>query len=244
MPWGRHCRRCGRGKQKIATKDPRVGRGAHDPGSRATPSAPASRSPRGTRPRRKGGRTFRRRCVGGACRRDAASLALIIEDPDAPMIKPFVHWLIWNLPPTTTGLPVAVPTTADAPRVRPARCRRRTTQRSRLLRPPAAPGPRRPPLPLPALRPGHDARPGAGRDPRGLGERDEGARRLARRDRRDVRAGVERGGRCVVREHPCVERSSSLPFSEGMRALTAVSAGGVDAYGANRVEGCDFPAAA
>jgi Raf kinase inhibitor-like YbhB/YbcL family protein len=35
----------------------------------------------------------------------AKSYALIVEDPDATPIKPYVHWLIWNLPPTMTSLP-------------------------------------------------------------------------------------------------------------------------------------------
>lgn len=45
-----------------------------------------------------------------------ASLALIVEDPDAPMLKPFIHWLIWNLSPGLPGLSAAVaqvPTPAD-----------------------------------------------------------------------------------------------------------------------------------
>jgi Raf kinase inhibitor-like YbhB/YbcL family protein len=37
-----------------------------------------------------------------------ASLALILEDPDAP-VKNFTHWVIFNLPPDLSGLPEAVP---------------------------------------------------------------------------------------------------------------------------------------
>jgi len=37
-----------------------------------------------------------------------ASFALILEDPDAP-VKNFTHWVIFNLPPDTLGLPEAVP---------------------------------------------------------------------------------------------------------------------------------------
>ena len=38
----------------------------------------------------------------------AKSLALICDDPDAPM-GTWVHWVIWNLPPEATGLPEATP---------------------------------------------------------------------------------------------------------------------------------------
>lgn len=42
----------------------------------------------------------------------ARSLALVVDDPDAPdPQKPqrtWVHWVLYNLPPTTTGLPEAV----------------------------------------------------------------------------------------------------------------------------------------
>lgn len=46
----------------------------------------------------------------------AKSLVLIVDDPDAPdpaaprMV--FVHWLLYNLPPTSTGLPEAVTSSA------------------------------------------------------------------------------------------------------------------------------------
>ncbi len=38
-------------------------------------------------------------------------LALIMDDPDAPRPEPFVHWVIYKIPPTATGLSEAVPTT-------------------------------------------------------------------------------------------------------------------------------------
>jgi Raf kinase inhibitor-like YbhB/YbcL family protein len=41
----------------------------------------------------------------------ARKLALICDDPDAPRPEPWVHWVIYNIPATATGLPEAVPTT-------------------------------------------------------------------------------------------------------------------------------------
>jgi Raf kinase inhibitor-like YbhB/YbcL family protein len=39
----------------------------------------------------------------------AGAYAMIVEDPDAPREKPFVHWLIWNIPGETTSLPEGLP---------------------------------------------------------------------------------------------------------------------------------------
>lgn len=33
------------------------------------------------------------------------SLALIVDDPDAPRARPWVHWVLYNIPPSTTALP-------------------------------------------------------------------------------------------------------------------------------------------
>jgi Raf kinase inhibitor-like YbhB/YbcL family protein len=49
---------------------------------------------------------------------DARSLALIVDDPDAPDPKAprmtWVHWVLYNIPPSATGLPEAV-SSADLP---------------------------------------------------------------------------------------------------------------------------------
>lgn len=37
----------------------------------------------------------------------AKSLALIVDDPDAP--RGWIHWVVYNLPPDTSGLPEKVP---------------------------------------------------------------------------------------------------------------------------------------
>jgi Raf kinase inhibitor-like YbhB/YbcL family protein len=36
------------------------------------------------------------------------SLALLVEDPDAPRPQPFVHWVAWNLVPAAGALPAAL----------------------------------------------------------------------------------------------------------------------------------------
>ena len=41
----------------------------------------------------------------------AVSLAILVEDPDAPR-GIWTHWVLFNLPPHTTGLPEGVPKTA------------------------------------------------------------------------------------------------------------------------------------
>ncbi|HZL36955.1 MAG TPA: YbhB/YbcL family Raf kinase inhibitor-like protein [Tepidisphaeraceae bacterium] len=33
------------------------------------------------------------------------SVVLVVEDPDAPTPEPFVHWLLYNIPPTVTSVP-------------------------------------------------------------------------------------------------------------------------------------------
>src|SRR4030088_813631 len=42
------------------------------------------------------------------------SLALLCDDPDAPR-GTWVHWVLFDLPPTSTGLPAGVPTSEKPP---------------------------------------------------------------------------------------------------------------------------------
>ena len=45
---------------------------------------------------------------------DTKSLALICDDPDAPG-KTWVHWVVYNLPPSTRFLPEAIPLGSKIP---------------------------------------------------------------------------------------------------------------------------------
>jgi len=46
----------------------------------------------------------------------AETLAVVVDDPDAPTDEPFVHWLLWNVPATEEEIPAEVPrrATVDA----------------------------------------------------------------------------------------------------------------------------------
>ena len=46
---------------------------------------------------------LRWQAVGGA-----RSYAVLVEDPDAPSAEPFVHWLVWNIPPDMHELPADI----------------------------------------------------------------------------------------------------------------------------------------
>lgn len=41
--------------------------------------------------------------------RETESLALIVDDIDAPSPEPYVYWLVWNIPPNTRALPEGIP---------------------------------------------------------------------------------------------------------------------------------------
>lgn len=48
---------------------------------------------------------------------NAAAYAIVVEDPDAPRERPFVHWLIWNIPGEATSLPEGLPASASLGRI-------------------------------------------------------------------------------------------------------------------------------
>lgn len=48
---------------------------------------------------------------------NAKELVLIVEDPDAPMLKPFVHWILHGLPPQTQSLPAGLPNERELPQL-------------------------------------------------------------------------------------------------------------------------------
>jgi Raf kinase inhibitor-like YbhB/YbcL family protein len=43
----------------------------------------------------------------------AGAYAIVVEDPDAPRERPFVHWMIWNIPGQVSALPEGVPNNAE-----------------------------------------------------------------------------------------------------------------------------------
>ncbi|AGA28366.1 YbhB/YbcL family Raf kinase inhibitor-like protein [Singulisphaera acidiphila] len=42
--------------------------------------------------------------------KEARELALIVDDPDAPTYKPWVHWVLYKIPPDVQTLPEGLPT--------------------------------------------------------------------------------------------------------------------------------------
>jgi Raf kinase inhibitor-like YbhB/YbcL family protein len=46
---------------------------------------------------------------------EAQSYALVVEDPDAPLAEPFVHWMLWNIPGTATEIPANLSRVAHPP---------------------------------------------------------------------------------------------------------------------------------
>ena len=46
---------------------------------------------------------------------NAQSLAIIADDPDAPMKGGWVHWVVYNLPPAMTGFPAHIPSVEKLP---------------------------------------------------------------------------------------------------------------------------------
>ena len=83
----------------------------------AAGALPASKSNRAASPKASKFRTrtpttapaCRRSCAGTARPPHTRSIALIAEDPDAPLHAPFTHWLLYNLPGNISEIPPAIP---------------------------------------------------------------------------------------------------------------------------------------
>lgn len=94
------------GEEKVATKDPKLG-SAHTIQIQSDAFGAGQPIPK-KYAAEEGGENISPPLRWSGLPPGTASLALIVEDPDAPMTKPFIHWLIWDLPATTTSLPADV----------------------------------------------------------------------------------------------------------------------------------------
>jgi len=97
---------------------------------------------------------------------NAKAYALVVEDPDAKPITPFVHWVAWNIPATTLQLPEGL---QEQPRLTepPGMLQGRTSRGSPGYygpRPPAGDPPHRYHFQVFALDSAVDVPPGADRD--------------------------------------------------------------------------------
>jgi hypothetical protein len=64
----------------------------------------------------------------------ARSLALVADDPDAPLFTP-THWLVWNIPAGTTHIPEGIPAGPDIEALGGARQGRNTFGRHAYMGP-------------------------------------------------------------------------------------------------------------
>lgn len=51
---------------------------------------------------------------------DARTLALVVDDPDAPSAEPYVHWLLWGVPADLTEIPGGIPRGKTVPELQGA----------------------------------------------------------------------------------------------------------------------------
>ena len=117
-------------------------------------------------------------------------LALICEDPVAPTPQPFVHWVLYKIPPTATGLPEGLPIDAATPMPKELTGTIQGISRipaSDLARTCSAQARCRPQVPLHRLRAGYRARRPTGTQQDAAARSDEGAHHRSRAACRDVR---------------------------------------------------------
>jgi Raf kinase inhibitor-like YbhB/YbcL family protein len=73
---------------------------------------------------------------------EADTYALVVEDPDAPMPEAFLHWVMWNIPGTASGLPQGITARELPPELKGAVQGRNSAGRTGYMgpRPPAGHG--------------------------------------------------------------------------------------------------------
>ncbi len=120
------------------------------------------------------------------------ALALICDDPDAPRPEPWVHWVIYNIPPDAKGLPEGVPRRREVEGAQRRAARRQLLACHGIPRAEAARGTRRASLLLQALRVGQATAGNARAGQENAAEGDAGSQTGQRRAHRDVRTVASR----------------------------------------------------
>ncbi|MCF8001555.1 MAG: YbhB/YbcL family Raf kinase inhibitor-like protein [Halanaerobiales bacterium] len=50
----------------------------------------------------------------------AETIAIVVDDPDAPMAGPFTHWLIWNIPASINNISKGIPAKGEVKKLEAA----------------------------------------------------------------------------------------------------------------------------
>ena len=149
------------------------------------------------------------------------SYVVLMEDIDVPDPKPFVHWILFNIPADVTQLDEGVPGTAALEKPEKGDAGHELARVARLFRAEAS-GRRRSPLPLPGVRARHDAQAQARRQPQRGARRHAGARPCQRRSRGRVPQAKYRRWRLAPPALVLDQAAAVLP----RRLLFAVSPSG------------------
>lgn len=127
----------------------------------------------------------------------AGAYAIVVEDPDAPMEHPFVHWTIWNIPGEATAIQEGVSMGAELTTPQGARQGRNDNGSTGYFGPRPPRRPRRASLPFPDLRSRCAAGAACRRRSSHADRRDEGAHAGRRRA-----GGNLRGARPALAQQP------------------------------------------